>query len=338
MILSICIPSFNRPHTLQRLLNSIDLDCKDDIEIVICEDFSSKRDQIRTVVNSFINSNEFNIIYIENLKNLGYDKNLRELIINASGEFIMFMGDDDYFITENLSKFIYFLKNNRNLGYILKSWVLLHNNGWLEPFNYYKSTTYFTPGAETYCSLFRISTFLSGFSFKRKYSLNYLVDNFDGTLLFQLYLLAEITINYPSAYYEVPITIQTKEKLDVPHFGSSEAEKKLYTPGKITIDNSINFLKGYFTISKFIDSKYHINSTLEIRKDLSRNSYSFFAIQRNTNLKQFFNYYQKLSREVKINQSLFFHIYFILLAIFGVKQCNKFIRMIKKISKMTPRL
>ena len=51
-ILSICIPCYNRPEKLCILLNSIDC-FKDEIEIVICEDNSPKRKEIRNIVKTF---------------------------------------------------------------------------------------------------------------------------------------------------------------------------------------------------------------------------------------------------------------------------------------------
>ena len=49
-VLSICIPSFNRPEQLRNLLSSIDYDSQD-IEVCISEDFSPKRLKIREVVD-----------------------------------------------------------------------------------------------------------------------------------------------------------------------------------------------------------------------------------------------------------------------------------------------
>lgn len=39
-LFSICIPSYNRPAEIRRLLNSIDTTHVDEVEIVICEDKS----------------------------------------------------------------------------------------------------------------------------------------------------------------------------------------------------------------------------------------------------------------------------------------------------------
>lgn len=336
MILSICIPSYNRPATLLRLLNSIDCTRFDEIEIVICEDKSPKRKEVREVVDVFISKTQYKVNYIENLENYGFDKNLRELIRLAKGDFIMYMGDDDYFVKGSLDGFISFLEQNPDKGYVLKTWINLHENGWEEPFNYYDGRKYFEPSVNTFVSLFRISTFVSGFTFKREYSIPYLVDKFDSTLLFQLYLLGELTLKYDSVFYEVPLTIQTKQKADVPHFGSSETEKGLYTPGVITIENSINFLKGYFKITEYLDNTYNLNSTELVKKDMTKYSYSYLYLQRDKKIKDFTRFYKLLKNEVGLDTSFHIDFYYIALLIFGRNICNDIIFIGKKLLKKTP--
>ena len=51
-------------------------------------------------------------------------------LLKAEGDFIVYMGDDDYFVKENLSGYIQFLNENPDKGYILKTWINLHENGW----------------------------------------------------------------------------------------------------------------------------------------------------------------------------------------------------------------
>ena len=108
-LISICIPSYNRPEELYRLLKSIDSKENNKFEIVICEDKSPKREEINKIVNKYISENNFDVKYYENDINLGYDKNIKELIRKASGDFIVFMGDDDTFIPKAFDKLIVFL-------------------------------------------------------------------------------------------------------------------------------------------------------------------------------------------------------------------------------------
>ena len=334
--ISICIPSYNRPDELYRLLKSIDASFYDDIEIVICEDMSPRRDEVRAKVKEYSKNSVFDIRYYENDDNLGYDKNLRELIKKASGEYIVFMGDDDWFVPKALDKFIGFLKNHRELGYVLKTHILIHDDGAQELFKYFSESIFFEKGVDAYLKLFRKSVFISGFTFKREYGLDYLVDYFDGTLLFQLYLLAEITIRYPSAFCDIPLTAQ--DRTGTPFFGSSKSESSLYTPNTITVDNSINFMKGFFKITEYMDEKYGLNSTQYIRKEFSKYSYPVLSIQRKKGLLAFWSYARRLNQEIGINNSPYYYIYLIGLLFFGEHACDKVIRLIKRKVGRTPDL
>ena len=335
MILSICIPNYNRPNELKRLLNSIDSKNIDQIEIVICEDRSPKMEEVRGVVGVFKDTSPYIVKYIENEKNLGYDKNIRELIKNASGDWIIFMGNDDEFVPNSLDKLLFFLEENNDLGYILKSHFYFFKNNKKEVFRYFKGNKFFSAGKHSYIDLFRKSVFISGFTIKRKLVLPYLVDDFDGTLLFQLYILAEVSLKYPSAYFDTPLTQQYQEGF--PEFGSSEYEKSIYTPGSITIDNSLNFLRGYFKITNFIDEKYNLDSTRLIKIDMSKYFYPNLAIQRKKGIKKFIFYVRELNK-IGFNCTFYYYIYVLVLLLLGKNICDNIIRIMKNILGKTPRL
>lgn len=335
-LISICIPSYNRPEKLLRLLESVDSKKDDLIQIVICEDKSPKRNEIKSIVNSFKEKTSYNVIYQDNPQNFGYDKNLRELVNNADGEYILFMGDDDQFIPNALDKYIDFLNQNRNSGYVLRSYKNIYKDGSIEYFKYYKFSKSFDAGVNTYIELFDKSVFISGFCIKKEYSIPFMTDELDGSLLFQLYLLAEVCIRYPSSYCEIPLT-QSFVGESVPMFGSSESEKGLYTPGSITIENSINFLKMYFKVIEYVDKNNSINSLETIQKNMSKYSYPSISIQWDKGRKNYKRYVREL-RKIGMDKSFYFEFYNIGLLFFGKNFCDKLIRLIKSILGRRPNL
>jgi glycosyltransferase involved in cell wall biosynthesis len=334
-LVSICIPAYNRPEELYRLLKSIDSKQNTKIEIIICEDHSPKREEINTIVKKFIDESNYEVKYYENNINLGYDKNIKELVTKATSDFIVFMGDDDIFIPNAFDKLITFLENNSNLGYVLKSHQYIFKDGRIEKFRYFDGDQFFEKGEATYVELFRKSVFISGFTINREYVKNLLIDDFDGALLFQLYMLAEVALNYKCAYFDTPLT-QAKEE-GVPFFGNSESEKDLYTPGTITIENSLNFLKGFFKITTFIDNKYNLNSTQKIKTDMSKYFYPSLAIQREKGVKEFYRYVNELNK-IGFNCTIYYYIYILALTILGKKTCDSTIVFLKKILGKTPKL
>jgi glycosyltransferase involved in cell wall biosynthesis len=334
-LVSICIPSYNRPYELKRLLESVDYSTNSDLELIICEDKSPKHDEIEKVVNEYIDWTDYHAKFYRNEENLGYDKNLRRLIELAHGRFIIFMGDDDFFVPSALDPYINFLRQNQKLGYILKTHRVIYPSGEIEIYKYFKQTVFFNEGVDTYIKLFRKSVFISGFTINREYISPFVTDELDGTLLYQLYLLAEVTLRYKSAYCDIPLTEQYFG--GTPYFGMAKAEKDLYVPGKITMTNSINFSRGFSTISNYMDKKYNISSSEHILKDMSKYSYPFLAIQRKNGLFNFIKYTIELSK-LGLNKTIYFYIYAVSLSILGDNISHRIIRLIKRVLGRTPHL
>jgi len=122
-IISVCIPAYNRPEVLPALLDSILEQDFDDYEIVICEDKSPLRQDIAKVVSNYLNKFPGRIAYFENEKNLGYDANLRNLFEKATGQYCMFMGNDDLMCAGALSTVAGALGRHPDVGVILRSYA-----------------------------------------------------------------------------------------------------------------------------------------------------------------------------------------------------------------------
>lgn len=325
-LISICIPSYNRPIELKRLLQSIDTKYVNEVQIVICEDMAPKRVDVNKVVNKFVQSSKYTLKYIENAKNYGHGRNMRECINQANGEYIMFMGDDDVFIPHAFDSFFNFVKTNRHIGYFLRSYAGLNGNN-IEYFRYFKDNKFFDAGPKSYIEHFTKSVSMSGFTIKRKYVKDYTIDIFDHTLLYQLYLVAEVCINYPSAYCNTPFTYVIGDGKS--YFGTNEKEKGKYDVG-ILVSESINFIIGRYKITEFIDKKYGLNSTLTIKKIISKYCFPMLSDSRRHGIRYFLKQY-KMFKKAKLDASIFFYIYYYSLLIMGVKFNVSIIRMIKKI-------
>jgi glycosyltransferase involved in cell wall biosynthesis len=330
--LSICIPSYNRPETLKRALKSVDAQkYADEIQIVICEDFAPKRLEVRSVVEEYKANSRYAVKYVENEVNYGHGKNWRQCSIQADGEYLLYVGDDDGFIPQTLDVYIEWLKEHPRYCYILRSYIRKYgeNKDKIEYFRYYDGDKFFEKGEEAYKAFFLKSVSMSGYTIKRECALQYLTSDLDGTLLFQLYLLAEVCLKYPSAYCNTPCCELISDQ--IPLFGSSEAEKKLYTPGiKNNADNDLKFLLGFFRITEYIDKKYNLNSTSDIKLELSKYSFPILDSKRNNGIKVYNDYSKKL-REIGLDSSKYFTLYYWALLIFGSKFCISTIHTIKKL-------
>ncbi len=329
-LISICIPSYNRPETLGRLLRSIDTKYRDKVQIVICEDKAPKRLEVRKTVEDYKSESSYDVKYVENENNLGHGKNFRECVKQAEGEYVTYMGDDDVFEPNRLDNFVDWLDKNPQLGYVLRAWVSGN-----QEFNYYKELRYFEPCKETYEAFYLKSVFMSGFTIKRDFANNLpVVEELDDTLLYQLYMMAEVVMVYPSAYYP---EIFVRDVGDgVSFFGASSSEQGKYEAGKL-VSNNINFIKSFLRITHYIDSKHHFDSTSVIMMEMSKYSYPLMRHARKMGRKEFKEHVNKL-KNMGLDTSSYFNIYYISLMLLGTSICDKMVNITKKVLGRRPNL
>ena len=98
MLISICIPQYNRSEYLLKVLYSINEQTYKDIEVVISDDCSTDDTQI--VIPKYIqkissSDSQIKFKYIRQPKNLGYDANLRASLESGTGDYLFILGNDD---------------------------------------------------------------------------------------------------------------------------------------------------------------------------------------------------------------------------------------------------
>ena len=94
-LISICITSYKRINELKRCIESVDSKYTEKIEIIVSEDCSPLKNEIRTMVEECANYIPYTIVFNSNENNLGYDRNLKKLMTLANGEYLFYISDDD---------------------------------------------------------------------------------------------------------------------------------------------------------------------------------------------------------------------------------------------------
>lgn len=336
-LVSICILSYNRPETIKRLFKTINLISAKEIEVLVCEDFSPRRKEIEKVVQDYSKLTAFPVRYFSNKKNLGFDGTFNRLVDLSIGKWLVFMGDDDEFVEGALDIYINFLKKNPDLGYVMKSHYLIHENNKKELFKYFPTSKYFEPGLDSYISLFRKSVYIAGFTIRRDCILPYLTDRFDGTMLIQIYLLAEVVLKFRSAYLDVPFTQQYASHKHNIGDVMYDRDNLKFIPRKPTLDISINFLNSFSKITEYMDSRYGFQSTPAIKKDMSKYFYPSLAVHRDSGVKFFLEYVKSLNK-LGFNCTVYYYIYVVALIFLGKKFCDSFIFLLKRLIGRTPNL
>ena len=113
--ISICIPAFNMEKYIEKALLSLINQSFQNFEIIITND-KSNDDTDKIIKNYQFKDNR--IIIIEHNKNLGVYKSRIDSVLNANGEFILFMDPDDMLINRHLFEELYNYNLKRNLDMI----------------------------------------------------------------------------------------------------------------------------------------------------------------------------------------------------------------------------
>jgi glycosyltransferase involved in cell wall biosynthesis len=118
MLLSICIPTFNRKKYLENCLNSIkvaihNLPNRDEIEICVSDNGSS--DGTSDMVERFTSPIELK--FIQNKSNIGFAKNMLQVVNMASGEYVWVIGSDDLLLPNSIIELVKIIKSNKNVDY-----------------------------------------------------------------------------------------------------------------------------------------------------------------------------------------------------------------------------
>ena len=117
MLLSICIPTFNRVDCLDDCLNSIFISHKHqknlDYEVCISDNFSTE--DTSKVVQKY--KDKLRIKFNKNKKNLGFALNALKTISMSSGDFVWMIGNDDLLLPKTLNKIENLISNNKEVEY-----------------------------------------------------------------------------------------------------------------------------------------------------------------------------------------------------------------------------
>jgi len=339
-LISVCIPAFNRPEFIGDLLETIVTQSFNNFEVVICEDNSPRTLEVEKAVQKYVDTcSSINIRFIRNKETLGYDGNFRKLIEVSRGRYCVFMGDDDLMCENALSR-ISEVINDNSPGVILRSWATANRETKKirEVFRYFDGDRLFKSGEDSIVTLFRRSVAIAGHTIERKTALKYATDQFDGTLLYQLYLTGMILSETHGYYIADLIAIMRKNSDQSPShfFGTAKAEKDRFVPGKLENIHSLNFIDGMIDIAFFLETRLKKPGLYKrILKDMSVYSYPLLSVQSHLSIREFSLYYSSLFKK-GLWRSFYFHLYFIGLIIFGKNICARIIVSIKKYLNRTP--
>lgn len=191
MLISVCIPHYNRSRYLLAVLDSIRVQDYPEVEVIISDDCSTddSAEVIPKYIASIQGSTQVRFNYIRQPKNLGYDGNLRAALGAGQGKYLFVLGNDDA-LPENdtLSKLAGILAQ---LNYPDVAFTNFHISGAPNAVERRaRSTAVVGSGPEVAVKTFRSFSFVGGFVIKRAAFQQHNTGKYDGSVYVQIYLAA----------------------------------------------------------------------------------------------------------------------------------------------------
>lgn len=334
---SVCIPAYNRAHLLPELLESILDQDFDDFELVINEDASPQRPDIRVVVERYSAKHPGRIRYFENEKNLGYDANLRALVERSQGEYCLFMGNDDLMCTGALRTVAEAVKRHPDVGVVVRSYASFDGtpDNINQTFRYFPEERFFPAGPDTIGTVYRRSVVIPGMVIHRDAAQCFATSEFDGSLLYQIYLVANILVEMNAVF--LPQVIVLYRNGGVPDFGNAEVERGKFVPADRTTASSLQFMRGMLDIAVFVERRRNVPIYRRIVADIANYSYPILSIQAGKPLSEFVGYWWRLAK-MGFGRYPLFHAYFVVLVVLGAPRVDRMIAVIKRRTGHTPNL
>ena len=326
-LLTIAVTSYNRVNELIRCLESIDCEKHiDEIEVIISEDKSPKRNEIEKAVEEFKKKTKYEIVFHKNDINLGYDRNLKQLINLASSKYVLYISDDDMFLPGKIDHFVDVLSN--------KECALCYSPCFDEEHNryarYYEKSFDIDRGSQFVRKKIYDSILFSGLIFELDKVRTIDAERFLNMNYIQVYMFIHTLYKY-GGYYDNEPLIWIKGDGEN-GYGQSESSIKneLLANRKHALSN-LEFHKGLINVIKMADADLSTKFIKDFEKEYSRRSI-VGMLNAALDSKETLRAYWKKMKSLDLNLTIIARLYYCFLSVFGGKFTNNIITCIKKIN------
>ena len=322
-LLTVGIPSYNRVETLLRCLESIDTTRIDALEILICEDKSPRKSDIKKMVECFAEKSPLNIRFYSNETNLGFDRNLAQIISLSSGKYVMYMSDDDYFMPGQLDIII---------GCLSKTDCAVAYTYFIEDKQGHMKRKYNGDWTVRATDVGRgeiIMDFIlfSGLIFRRDFVCDVSADRFVNVNYFQVYLGLTILSKYGASYFDIPLVYAGGDGEN--GYGTTElSEHNELLADRTAPLSNLEFHKGLVKAIRLCDEDNETHFFKTFSKEYSLRSYGHLANARLYGIKMLIDAWKKM-KGLGVDMNVVSYIYYYMLLLLG-KNISDFILSVPK--------
>lgn len=310
---AICITSYNRPKELRRCLESVDSKEINRVEIIVSEDCSPKRKEIRKQLDEFSSISKYKFKANFNEQNLGYDRNLAKLISLASAEYILFCSDDDVFNPGMIDEIIKTLDEKKDIPFMYTAYTGHDSKATNRS---YKTDFLISKGKKAVVKYIYDGILFSGLIFKRDLVKNLNAEPFVNQNYFQIYMVMKLLYHHGGFYRAISLIdcIMDGEN----GYGTTElsGEDKLLADRKSVFSN-LQFNKGLINVVKYFDNEEKTDIVTEFGKEYSLRSYRGMSRARREGGRKLLKEYWKFLNSVGVKIGFPANVYYCALLICG---------------------
>lgn len=308
-ILSICITSYNRPAELLRCLQSIDVVNPADIEVIVSEDKSPKRDAIRKNIEKYCIDTNYNVVANYNENNLGYDRNLGKLISLASGKYILFCSDDDAFYPQRLKCVLEVLKA-KDLSLLLTSYSGIDEYAFNRRYN---NSFDIQPGINAVKKHLYDGILFSGLLFRSTLIKKLDAEPFLNHNYFQIYMIMKALYHEGGRYEKIDLIncIMDGEN----GYGTTElSEKDSLLADRSSLYSNAQFNKGLIKVIRYFDREEGTNFIDWFSKEYSLKTYRGLSRARRIGrgeLQKYWRFLHELDLKIVFPANVYYTVLFV---------------------------
>jgi glycosyltransferase involved in cell wall biosynthesis len=334
---SVIVPTYNRPQHLAPLLDSVLSQSFTDWEVVIGEDCSPARAQVRAIVEEYSTRTNGRVRCEFHAQTLGYDGNLRTLIRLARGKYVFVMGDDDYVAPNAFNAAAKAIARHPNTGMILRAfaWFVGDRDNVIRITRYYPHECTFPPGRDAILACYRRVVCMSGLVIDRDLAAACETDRWDGSLFYQHWVIGNVLAKRNAVY--IPDLLAYFRQGSPRSFGTAAAERHLYTPGTEPPETTYKGLHYQFAIAQTLEKQYGIPLMNDLLRDYANYTFPQFAMHSKAPFREYYAFYRRLGR-LGLSRYLGFHVWFWTVALFGAANVERVLDLVRRRLGHTPNL
>lgn len=268
--LAIGVPVYSRPDDLRTLLAAV---ARSEVlpgEVVLCEDMSPERDQLRKIAEEWtgpLGELGCAVRYLENDRNLGYDGNLRKVISSATRPWVCLLGNDDFLLPAGVGIMRDFVARHPEAMVISRAHVRVQGDDEVGVSRHGPGDAVLNAANASPGMLFRLAGFVGGLMINREWADRLWTDEYDGTLYYQIHLAAHAFAGAGVGYISTPTVGGRADGL--PLFGASSSEQGVHVPGSYTPRGRAAMWRGVLRICGDAETKTGVALVDGVRRELT---------------------------------------------------------------------